>query len=61
MPAKSKQQFKLMKMVEKGEIKLPGLSKKEAAEYTKDNTGKLAFKNLPDKVKFNKLKKVLKG
>jgi hypothetical protein len=35
MPAKSKKQFILMKMAEKGVIKVPGLSKKEAKEWCK--------------------------
>lgn len=35
MPATSKQQFKFMKAVESGSIKVKGLSKKEAAKFTK--------------------------
>ena len=40
MPAKSKQQFKFMKAVESGSLKVPGLSPSEAAEFTKENKGK---------------------
>jgi hypothetical protein len=50
MPAKSKQQFKFMKAVESGSIKAPGLSKKEAAEFTKGNTGKKRFSKLKERV-----------
>lgn len=50
MPAKSKQQFKFMKAVESGYIKVPGLSKKEAQEYTKGNTGKKRFSELKKKI-----------
>lgn len=46
MPAKSKQQFKFMKAVESGSIKQPGLSKKEAAEFTKGNVGSKRFSKL---------------
>lgn len=46
MPAKSKQQFKFMKAVEHGAIKKSGLSRKEAAEYTKGQKGK-KYKTLP--------------
>lgn len=35
MPAKSKKQFGFMKAVEEGKIHPKGLSKKEAAEFTK--------------------------
>lgn len=38
MPAKSKAQFRFMKAVESGKIKVKGLSKKEAAEFTKGMT-----------------------
>ena len=40
MPATSKQQFKFMKAVESGAVKKPGLSKSEAAEYTKGQSPK---------------------
>jgi hypothetical protein len=53
MPAKSKQQFKFMKAIETGSIKAPGLSKKEAEEYTKGQSPK----NLP---MFSKIKNILK-
>jgi hypothetical protein len=55
MPAKSKAQFKLMKAVESGSVKLPGLSKEEAKEYTKSNVGKKAYAKLPEKKRFGKL------
>jgi hypothetical protein len=51
MPASSKKQFKLMKAVEHGSLKLPGLSKQEAKDYIKDNKGKLAFSKLKEYVK----------
>lgn len=57
MPAKSKQQFKFMKAVESGSIEVPGLSKKEAAEYTKGNTGKKRFAKLKQKVGCDKCAK----
>ena len=44
MPATSKSQFRLMKAVESGNIKLKGLSKKEAEEYTEDQD----YKDLPE-------------
>lgn len=53
MPAKSKKQFKFMKAVESGSVKAPGLSKKEAAEYTKGQSPK----KLPNKVKKKTKKK----
>lgn len=37
MPVVSKKQFKFMKAAEAGDIKVPGLSKKEAKEMTKDS------------------------
>jgi hypothetical protein len=51
MPAKSKAQFKFMKAVESGNLKAPGLSKKEASEFTKSNTGKKRYSKLKDYVK----------
>lgn len=57
MAAKSKQQFKFMKASEKGYIKTPGLSKKEAREYTSGNVGKKSFKKLPE---FTGIKKMMK-
>lgn len=56
MPAKSKAQFKFMKAVEYGDknIKKPkGLSRKEAAEFTKGQKGK-KYSELPAKVKSKK-------
>lgn len=51
MSAVSKQQFKFMKAAEKGAIKVPGLSKEEAKEYTKSNVGKKRYSKLVEKVK----------
>lgn len=50
MPAKSQQQFKFMKAVESGSIKVKGLSKKEAKEFTKSNKGKYAFSKLKERI-----------
>ena len=50
MPAVSKKQFKFMKSVESGSLKVPGLSKEEAKEYTKGNLGKKRFKKLKEKI-----------
>jgi hypothetical protein len=50
MPAVSKKQFKFMKAVESGSLKVPGLSKEEAKEYTKSNVGKKRFKKLKEKI-----------
>lgn len=47
MPTKSKAQYKFMKSVENGSIKVKGLSKKEAKEFTEGQNPK----NLPHKVK----------
>lgn len=54
MPAKSKQQFKFMKAVETGSIKVPGLSKEKAHEYTQGQSPK----DLP---KYTKIKKHYPG
>lgn len=51
MPATSKSMFRLMKAAEKGYINVPGLSKEEAMEYTKDNKGKKRYSKLIEKVK----------
>lgn len=51
MPAKSKSQFRLFKAVEKGDVQIPGLSKKEAKEYTKGQSPK----DLPESKRFRKL------
>jgi len=52
MPAKSKSQFRFMKAAESGSIKVPGLSKKEAKEYTQSQSPK----SLPEKrPRFKKL------
>lgn len=50
MPAKSKAQFRFMKAVESGKVKAKGLSKKEAKEYTKSNTGEKRFSKLKEKI-----------
>lgn len=47
MPATSKSQFRLMKAAASGAIDVPGLSKKEAAEYVAGQSPK----GLPEKVK----------
>ncbi len=52
MPAKSKQQYILMKLAEKGKIKLPGLSRAQAAEYTQGQS----YNELPSKKKKKKEK-----
>jgi hypothetical protein len=50
MSAKSQQQFKFMKAVESGSLKVPGLSPEKAKEYTKGNVGKKRFKKLKKKL-----------
>lgn len=50
MPAKSKRQWRFMKMIEAGDKKVKGLSPAVAAEYTKENN----YKKLPEKVKKKK-------
>lgn len=50
MPAKSQAQFRFMKAVASGAIKQPGLSKKEAEEYTSENKGKKSYKKLAKKI-----------
>ena len=56
MPAVSKKQFRFMKGVASGGIKAPGLSPLKADEYTKENTGKMAYSHLPA---FKRLKKLM--
>jgi hypothetical protein len=56
MPAKSKAQYKFMKAVESGSLKVPGLSKKEAKEYTKSNVGSKRFSKLKNSLKKGKKK-----
>lgn len=51
MPAKSRSQYRFMKAAEKGYIDVPGLSKEEAKEYTKENKGKKRYSKLIEKVK----------
>lgn len=52
MPAKSKQQFKFMKMLEHDpkRAKEVGMTQEQAAEYTKENKGKKRFSKLVEKV-----------
>jgi hypothetical protein len=51
MPAKSKRQFRFFKALQNNPNlrKEKGLTKKEAEEFTKENKGKLKYKNLPEK------------
>jgi hypothetical protein len=55
VPAKSKKQFRFMKMMEhnpeKAKSAAPGLSKEEAAEYTESNVGKKSYSKLPEEKK----------
>lgn len=55
MPVRSKAQLRFMKAVASGSIKSPGLSKKEAEEFSSG----AKVKELPEKVKFSKIKKAL--
>ena len=50
MPVKSKAQYRFMKAVESGDLKKKGLSKQEAAEFTKGQSPK----SLPEKAKKKK-------
>lgn len=56
MPARSKAQFKFMKAVESGKAKAPGLSKREAKEFTKGQSPK----GIPSKAGTSKKKKAMK-
>ena len=52
MPAKSKAQFRFMKLLEKNRgimKKKPSMSPKAAKEYTTENVGKMKYSNLPEK------------
>lgn len=51
MPAKSRKQFRFWKALEHNEElrKEKGISEKVAKEYTKENKGKMSYKNLPEK------------
>lgn len=53
MPAKSKAQFRFMKMMEHNpeKAKSKGISPSQAAEFTESNKGKKSFSKLPDKKK----------
>jgi hypothetical protein len=57
MPAVSRKQFKFMKAVENGDIKVPGLSEEKAAEYTSENHD---LSKLPEEVKPKRFKKLFK-
>lgn len=57
MPAKSKAQFRLMKAIEQGDVKVEGLSKKKAKEYTKGQK----YKTLPSTKKATNNKNKTKG
>lgn len=52
MPAKSQQQFKLMKAIEHDPkvAKKFGMSQEAAKEYTKSNIGKKRFSKLKEKI-----------
>lgn len=52
MPARSKQQFKLMKAIEHNPklAKKFGMSQEQAAEFTKSNVGKKRFSKLKEKL-----------
>jgi hypothetical protein len=52
MPAKSKQQYKLMKAIEHNPsvAKKFGMSQEQAAEFTKSNVGKKRFSKLKEKI-----------
>ena len=57
MSAKSKAQFKFMKMLEHNPEKMkdkPDMTSEQAAEYTKENVGKKRFGKLIEKVKSKK-------
>lgn len=54
MPAKSQQQYKFMKAIQSSSIKVPGLSKETAKEFT-DKTP--SVKALPKKITKIRLKK----
>lgn len=43
-----------MKAVESGSLEVPGLSKEEAAKFTKGNVGKKRFAKLKEKVSAKK-------
>lgn len=60
MPARSKKQFKFMKLLENNpEIaKEHGMTSEQAAEFTSENKGKKSYKNLPLKAKKAALKKL---
>lgn len=62
MPAKSKAQFKYMKMLEHNPemAKQKGLSPEKAKEFTEENVGKKSYTKLPDEVKSPRFKKLFK-
>lgn len=49
MPATSKRQFRLMKAIESGKMRVPGLTPKMAKHYTESNVGKLKYARLKEK------------
>lgn len=49
MPPKSQRQARLLRAAAAGDVKLPGMSKRQAAEYVKEQP-----KGLPEKVKKGK-------
>ena len=57
MPAKSKQQFKLMQAASHNPdfAKKVGIKPEVADEFTKENTGKMSYDKLPSKKRFSKL------
>lgn len=57
MPSVSKRQFKFMKAAASGAIKVPGLSKEEAEEFTSENVGNKSYKKLPESSKLKAARK----
>lgn len=58
MPTKSKAQFRLFQAAAHGSVKLPGMSKEQAAEFVACNKGEKSYKHLPE---FKKLKEHLRS
>lgn len=56
MPVKSKAQMRFMQAVAHGTVKAPGLTPAKATEFVHGQT----TKNLPEKVKFSKIRNTLK-
>lgn len=57
MPVRSKAQMRFMQAIAHGSLKKPGLSKETAKEFVAGQS----TKDLPEKVKFSKTKKMLSG